>query len=91
MIRCHLIISGRVQGLNFRSSLREKAQSSKITGWVKNIPSGEVEAILEGDEKKIRSLIEWCRTNNSYPLRVDKIQCSMGKYKGEFKKFEIRR
>lgn len=91
MIRCHLTISGRVQGINFRASLREKAQSAKITGWARNVPSGEVEAILEGEEKKIRDLIEWCRNNNSYPLRVDKIQCNMRKYQGEFKKFEIKR
>ncbi|MBL7170933.1 MAG: acylphosphatase [Candidatus Omnitrophica bacterium] len=59
-IRVRVIISGRVQGVFFRYSTKCKAQEKCLTGWVKNLYSGEVECLFEGDETRIKEMIEWC-------------------------------
>jgi acylphosphatase len=73
MIRKHVYISGRVQGVYFRQNTLEKADSLGIKGWVRNIPDGRVEAVFEGSEKTVRQIIEWCRTGDP-PARVDKVE-----------------
>jgi len=64
--RVHVIISGRVQGVWFRASTRDKAQQLGLKGWVKNTPEGNVEAIFEGEEKTVNEMLEWC--NHGPPL-----------------------
>jgi len=59
-LRAHVIISGRVQGVWFRASTRDKAEQLGLTGWVKNTTDGNVEAVFEGEEKVIDEMIEWC-------------------------------
>ena len=56
----HLIISGKVQGVWFRASTKQKAEQLGIAGWVKNTDNGRVEALIEGDEKQIQDMIKWC-------------------------------
>ena len=58
--RVHVMISGRVQGVWFRASTRDKAEQLGITGWVKNTSDGRVEAVFEGDEKHVQGMIDWC-------------------------------
>ncbi|RIL08621.1 MAG: acylphosphatase [Proteobacteria bacterium] len=53
-----LVIKGRVQGVGFRAWTRSKAEALGLTGWVKNIPSGDVEAEYQGDEGALSELIE---------------------------------
>jgi acylphosphatase len=55
MICVHLRVSGLVQGVNFRSYTRSKAQELGVNGWVRNLPGGGVEAVLEGDRKRWES------------------------------------
>jgi len=57
----HIVISGKVQGVFFRASTRQKAEQIGVNGWVRNTSDGKVEALFEGDEKKVNKLIEWCR------------------------------
>ena len=57
----YVLISGRVQGVFFRASTRQKAEQLGVNGWVRNTSDGRVEAFFEGDEKKVNKLIEWCR------------------------------
>ena len=56
----HLVISGKVQGVGFRYWLQRLAVEKNICGWVKNKTSGNVEALIIGEEKEIRELIKLC-------------------------------
>lgn len=58
----HLIISGKVQGVFYRASAKKKADELKITGWIKNTREGNVEAMISGETKDIKSFIEWCKS-----------------------------
>lgn len=57
----HIIISGRVQGVWYRASTKQKADELGLTGWVKNTVGGSVEAVFEGDEPTVDEMIAWCR------------------------------
>ena len=63
--QAHLTISGRVQGVYYRVSCMEKAQSLCLTGWVKNLTTGQVEILAQGEKEKIEKLIEWCWMGSS--------------------------
>ena len=54
-----LRISGRVQGVFFRESMRLRAEQLKVTGWVRNCADGTVEAVAQGDAFEVGRLIEW--------------------------------
>ena len=58
----HVIISGRVQGVWFRTSTKEKAKELGLTGWVRNTLNGDVEAVFEGEEEIIKKMINWCNS-----------------------------
>jgi len=60
LMKKHLIISGRVQGVGFRNWLQRIAIEKNIFGWVKNKISGDVEALIIGDEKEVKNLIKLC-------------------------------
>ena len=66
----HLIISGRVQGVGFRYWLQSIAIKKNIFGWVKNKTTGEVEALIIGNEKEVKDLIKLCE-QGSPSSRVD--------------------
>ena len=53
------LISGRVQGVFYRASTRQMAQSLGLLGWVRNLPDGRVEALACGDEEKLAKLEAW--------------------------------
>ena len=61
IIKKHLIISGQVQGVGFRYWMRNLAINYNINGWVKNISSGDVEALVIGQEIDIQKLIKQCK------------------------------
>lgn len=50
-----------MQGVGFRFSAQRKAQELGLTGWVRNLPDGRVEAELEGDNDAVQAMIAWCR------------------------------
>lgn len=56
-----LIISGKVQGVNYRASAQRQATSLHLSGTVRNLPSGEVEAVATGDPEQLHHFIEWAR------------------------------
>ncbi len=58
--RAQVVVSGLVQGVGFRYSLRDLAEREGVQGWVRNLPDGRVEAVLEGDEEAVRRLVGWC-------------------------------
>lgn len=53
MKRLHVLVSGRVQGVGYRYFTEERARRAGITGWVKNLPDGRVEAEIQGDEQQL--------------------------------------
>src|SRR5918996_2087511 len=59
--RTRVIIHGRVQGVFFRDTLRRRAESRGVAGWVSNRADGTVEAVLEGRESDIEALLGFCR------------------------------
>ena len=86
--RVHLIISGKVQGVWYRSYTKDKAQKIGLTGWVRNLENGDVEAIFEGDEKGVEQMIIFCYSGS--PLsKVDDIQTMYEEYIDEFQEFLI--
>ena len=62
MVRIRANIYGKVQGVFFRLSTQRTAQAAGVSGWVKNNPDGSVEAVFEGDQQAVDTVLEWCRT-----------------------------
>jgi acylphosphatase len=56
MDRLHVRVAGRVQGVGFRWFIREEARRLGVAGWVRNLPTGEVEVLAEGDEAVLSAL-----------------------------------
>jgi acylphosphatase len=61
----HLVISGKVQGVGFRYWMKSLAINNNINGWVKNKMSGDVEALIIGEEKDVQKLIKLCEIGPS--------------------------
>ena len=59
MIRRRVVARGRVQGVWFRESTRQRAAQLGIAGWVRNNPDGSVEAELEGRAEDVEVLVSW--------------------------------
>lgn len=55
----HLLIRGRVQGVFFRQTTQDVARKLDLSGWVRNLPSGDVEIKVQGPTDKIERLIVW--------------------------------
>jgi len=85
----HVVIGGRVQGVFFRARARTMAESLNLTGWVRNLPDGTVEALFEGREEDIRAMVEWCKKGPSYAV-VEDVRTSDRSFTGTFDRFSIR-
>lgn len=81
-------MSGRVQGVFFRSSTRGKALRLGITGWVRNLRDGRVEALFEGDSNKVDEVIEFCQKGPPSAI-VEKVDVFWEDYIGDFADFRI--
>jgi acylphosphatase len=88
-VRAHMFVRGRVQGVFFRSETQDEALRHNITGWVRNLPDGRVEAIFEGEKDRVDSLIEFFRRGPP-GARVTRVNVAWEGYTGEFKTFSIR-
>lgn len=84
----HVLIEGKVQGVFFRASAKEKAESLGLTGWVKNTPAGNVEAVASGDEEAVDAFVDWCRMG---PARASVKKVVVSDYPGNpsFPSFQI--
>ncbi|MBN1870715.1 MAG: acylphosphatase [Candidatus Omnitrophica bacterium] len=56
MVRAHIIFSGRVQGVGFRFTVQRLALTLGLKGWVRNLPNGSVEVLVEGAKQRIEEL-----------------------------------
>ena len=88
MQRKRVLISGRVQGVYFRVYTRDAALGFGLRGWVRNLPDGRVEAVIEGKERQVEEMLKWC-WQGSPSSRVDKVEVVAEPYQGEFKDFSI--
>ncbi len=86
--RLHVLIEGRVQGVWFRDSTRTEAQKLDLTGWVRNLADGRVEAVFEGDEETLNRILTWCR-QGSPNSRVDRVEQEWSEATGQFSEFRI--
>jgi acylphosphatase len=87
--RAHVIFSGRVQGVFFRVFTEEVARSLGLTGWVRNVYDGNVEAVFEGEKEDVQKAIRECR-HGPPASRVDDMEVSWEEYRGEFSTFSTR-
>jgi acylphosphatase len=87
--RAHLYVSGRVQGVFFRETITQKAKSKGVTGWIRNLADGRVEAIFEGEEDVVKELVDYCRHGPSNAT-VENIEVIYEDYMGEFTFFQTR-
>ena len=86
--RVRLFITGKVQGVFFRQALKVMAKKNKVNGWVRNLNDGRVEAVLEGEDVDVSTLVEWAHAGSAN-ARVEDIEIKNEKYKEEFTKFEV--
>ncbi len=86
--RLVFIVSGIVQGVFFRGTTQREALVLGLTGWVKNLESGDVECVAEGERENLEKLLAWARRGPPGAV-VEKIDFSWGKASGEFLGFRI--
>jgi acylphosphatase len=87
--RAHVYISGRVQGVFFRSETRREATRRGVRGWVQNLPDGRVEAVFEGDDENVKALVEFCRHGPPDAV-VTGVEVIWEDFTDEFRGFETR-
>lgn len=65
MVRKRVVVSGEVQGVSYRVLCRRMAARQGVTGWVRNLPDGRVEAVFEGDPDSVEQAVGWTRRGPS--------------------------
>jgi acylphosphatase len=80
--RVRVLVSGRVQGVWFRESCREAAASAGVSGWVRNLSDGRVEAVLEGPPAAVDRVVSWCHDGPSR-ARVEAVETQVEEPVGE--------
>jgi acylphosphatase len=88
--RTRIVIRGLVQGVLFRREITDTARRIGITGWVRNLPNGRVEAVAEGEKEKLEELVRFCHVGPP-GARVSGIEVEWSDFKGEFRGFKITR
>ncbi len=86
----HIIVRGRVQGVFFRRATMDEAQGLGLTGWVRNLPTGEeVEIVAEGPRRNLQMLWAWTHTGPP-GARVHDVTEEWSDYRGDFTSFRVR-
>ena len=86
--RARLLISGRVQGVGYRYATVNAAKRFGLTGWVRNLDDGRVEAVAEGPREKIEELIRWAHQGPP-AARVSDVAVAWEPATGEFGGFDV--
>lgn len=87
--RAMVRISGRVQGVSFRYFTQRTARALGLTGWVRNLPDGTVEALFEGERERIEQALAACRQGPS-AAEVDELSVEWDAMAKEFIDFTVR-
>ena len=89
IVRMHVLVTGRVQGVNFRWFTQEKARALGVTGWVRNLESGHVEAEIEGDQASIDELLGQLHVGPR-SAQVDTVEATPISSVKQYSDFEVR-
>ena len=89
MRRVRVVVFGRVQGVAFRAGTRRTAQSLNLSGWVKNLPDGRVEAAFQGRDEDVTAMVDWCRRGPAFAL-VERLETLEEPLERGEDRFEIR-
>lgn len=88
-VRAHVLVSGRVQGVYFRATTRDRAREQGVDGWVRNLDDGRVEAAFEGPRDDVESMVEFCH-EGSPAAAVESVEAEYDDLEG-LDGFEVRR
>jgi acylphosphatase len=88
-VRAHVRLAGRVQGVGFRWATADEARRLRLTGWVRNLDSGGVEAVFEGSRAAVEAMVHWCR-DGPPGAYVRDVQVSLDEPPEDLARFEIR-
>jgi len=88
LIQAHVWVSGKVQGVFYRSATQETTARLGVNGWVRNLPDGRVEALFEGTKDAVAAAVNWCH-QGSPAAQVREVQVEYGQPQG-LQDFEIR-
>lgn len=83
------LVSGKVQGVNFRAWVKDQAEALGIKGWVRNLNDGRVEVLAQGDDQALSSLRGKLAQGSTFS-RVENIDCKWIDYEKEYTGFELR-
>lgn len=86
----HVIVSGLVQGVWYRASTRDAASRHGVRGFVRNLPDGRVEAVIQGERANVEAVIAWMRRGPP-GARVTDLAVTWRAPSERFDAFEIRR
>ncbi len=89
-VRAEIIAEGLVQGVGFRYFITRNAESLGLKGYVKNLFSGEVQTVIEGEKSKIEDLHNKIKSGPSHS-QVSNTKIVWRENKDEFNQFEVRR
>lgn len=82
MRRCHVTVTGRVQGVGMRMACVVEAEREGVAGWVRNRSDGTVEAVLEGEDDAVDQLLRWLHTGPP-AARVENVDVRVEPPQGE--------
>jgi len=88
-VRAYAYVSGRVQGVFFRAETADLANRLGLTGWVRNLSDGRVEALFEGKKEDVEKALDLCRRGPP-GARVRSLDVKWEDWKGEFQDFTIK-
>ncbi len=86
--RAHILVSGHVQGVLFRKTIMDLARTLHLTGWVRNLRDGRLEAVAEGEKTRLEELIEFCHVGPP-GARVKDVAVEWSNFHSEFRGFRI--
>jgi acylphosphatase len=86
--RIRIFVTGRVQGVFFRQTLKIMAKKNDVLGWVKNLKDGRVESVIEGDAENVSIIVEWINGGPANAI-VEEVEIHNEKFVREFSKFDV--
>jgi len=89
LVSVRAAVYGRVQGVFFRAFVEEHAQQLGLRGYVRNLPSGDVEVVAEGERERVRKLFEYLKRGPP-AARVNRVVTRWSEYTGNYSSFRVR-